>query len=136
MSCHDIGRGLNSVVEVVITLYDEGKLDTETARVIIAACRKGVHWCDGNEGEAVMCLHKCRCGKCLKVVEKADELLPLWETSLSWREVSKIAERENDELAIEELCRTCFDEVLYEYFGNMEDVAREYKYIIEHADED
>ena len=77
MSCHDIGRGLNSVVGVVITFYDEGKLDIETARTIIVACRKGVHWCDGNEDEAVMRLRKCRCGKCLKVVKKGEELLPL-----------------------------------------------------------
>ena len=77
MSCHDIGRGLNSVVGVVITLYDEGKLDIETARTIIVACRKGVHWCDGNEDEAVMRLRTCRCGKCLKVVKKGEELLPL-----------------------------------------------------------
>ena len=26
VSCHDIGRGMNSVIEVVIGLYDDGKI--------------------------------------------------------------------------------------------------------------
>lgn len=43
MSCHDIGRGLNSVVKVIIKEYDNGKFSQETAKKLIKACRKGVH---------------------------------------------------------------------------------------------
>lgn len=32
MSCHDIGRGINTIVERIVELYDEGKYSTETAR--------------------------------------------------------------------------------------------------------
>lgn len=60
MSCHDIGRGMNSVVKVVLGLYDQEKFDRDTARLLFAACRKGVHWCDGNEDEAIASLRGCR----------------------------------------------------------------------------
>lgn len=51
MSCHDIGRGMNSVVKVVDALFEEGKINIEAAKIIIEACKDGVHWCDGNEHE-------------------------------------------------------------------------------------
>ena len=41
MSCHDIGRGMNSVVLVVLDLYDHGKMPLESARQVIKACREG-----------------------------------------------------------------------------------------------
>ena len=62
MSCHDIGRGINTIVERIIELYDEGKYSTETACDLIATSRKGVHWCDGNEDEAVECIRRCSTG--------------------------------------------------------------------------
>lgn len=74
MSCHDIGRGINTIVERIVELYDEGKYSTETARDLIATSRNGVHWCDGNEDEAVECIRRCRCGRCLKKM-KAGEYL-------------------------------------------------------------
>lgn len=49
MSCHSIGRGMNSVVKVVISLVDERKIEIEPAKEIIEACKKGVNWCDGNQ---------------------------------------------------------------------------------------
>lgn len=71
MSCHDIGRGMNSVIEVVIGLYDDGKISHESAGKIIKACRMGVHWCDGNEGEAIDTLAFTRCGVCLQKYQRA-----------------------------------------------------------------
>ena len=53
MSCHDIGRGMNSVANVVLDLYESGQISKEGASRLVLACRKGVNWCDGNEGEAV-----------------------------------------------------------------------------------
>ena len=73
MSCHDIGRGMNSVVRTTITLFDEGKICLESARAIIVSCRKGVHWCDGNEGEAISYISECICGKCMKKAEKGEK---------------------------------------------------------------
>ena len=48
MSCHRIGLGMNSVVEIIV------------------ACRNGVYWCDGNEDEAIACIIDCYCGNCLR----------------------------------------------------------------------
>ena len=77
MSCHDIGRGMNTVVRTTITLFDEGKITLESARAIIVSCRKGVHWCDGNEGEAISYISECICGKCMKKAEKGEKLFHL-----------------------------------------------------------
>lgn len=56
MSCHCIGRGMNSVVKVVIRLFDEGKVSLDVAKEIIYMCREGVGYCDGNEYEALDCI--------------------------------------------------------------------------------
>ena len=53
MSCHDIGRGMSAVSKTVLDLYEEKQISKESAMKLILACRKGVHWCDGNEGEAL-----------------------------------------------------------------------------------
>lgn len=45
MSCHDIGRGLSSVVKVILEKLDSGEISANTARNLLYACRKGVHWC-------------------------------------------------------------------------------------------
>lgn len=68
MSCHDIGRGMAYVGSEVLRLYDEGKFDTDTAKRLLWATLKGVHWCDGNESEAAQSLDG-RCAHCLRKVE-------------------------------------------------------------------
>ena len=75
MSCHNIGRGMNYVVKNVIKMYDTGELTLEAARKIIAAARRGVNWCDGNEYEAVEIIRRCRCGRCLKKMEAGAPLI-------------------------------------------------------------
>ena len=79
MSCHDIGRGMNSVVLVVLDLYDHGKMSLESARQVIKACREGTQWCDGNENEAVMCCCENRCGYCLERLKPGDALYCLYD---------------------------------------------------------
>ena len=53
MSCHDIGRGMSAVSKTVLDLYEENQISKESTIRLILACRKVVHWCDGNEGEAL-----------------------------------------------------------------------------------
>ena len=53
MSCHDIGRGMSAVSKTVLDLYEEKQISKESTIRLILACRKGVHWCDGNEEEAL-----------------------------------------------------------------------------------
>ena len=38
MSCHDIGRGLNSVVRKTIKLMDQGEISKNAAKEIINTC--------------------------------------------------------------------------------------------------
>ena len=49
MSCHDIGRGMSAVSKTVLDLYEEKQISKESAMRLVLACRKGVHWCDGNK---------------------------------------------------------------------------------------
>ena len=78
MSCHDIGHGLNSVVEVVLKEYDDENIDFDTAKRIICQARDAVHYCDGNEYEALECFEEqIRCTCCLKQVDNLYNLYAL-----------------------------------------------------------
>ena len=113
MSCHNIGEGMDSVVEKVISLLDDNKISTEAAREIIAACRKGVYWCDGNEDEAIECIRECRCGYCLKKIERDQkQLLFLWDLDFMSYKLfidEDILDCGNIALASDGLCEDCFD---------------------------
>ena len=56
MSCHDIGRGMNFVAVLIKEMYDTGEISRETAVKIFRRLQRGVHWCDGNEYEAIECI--------------------------------------------------------------------------------
>jgi len=40
MSCHDIGRGLSSVVKVILEKLDSGEISADTARDLLYAAAK------------------------------------------------------------------------------------------------
>lgn len=132
MSCHDIGRGMNSVVKVIIDNYQEKKFDAETARELIAACRKGVYWCDGNQDEAIKSIRRCICGKCMQTIRKGEYLFSIWNVSYDVPDRYGIIDGGEVELASDGLCEKCFDEVINAHCENPEAGARERKYIIEH----
>lgn len=127
MSCHDIGRGMNSVVKVVVELYDDGKIDKKAAMKIIRACKDGVNWCDGNDGEAIDYIRRCRCGKCFKMIPKGEKLYSVWDVSNEVPDKYKIDDR--FELALDGLCQDCFDIVLNEYCQDNNAGERERNYI-------
>ena len=114
MSCHDIGRGMNAVVEKVVELMDENKINVEAAREIISKCRTSVHWCDGNEDEAIESIRKCRCGWCLKKIEKGKPLYSLWNV----RDYDMficggvLQSKDGMTLASDGICEECFDYVV------------------------
>lgn len=141
MSCHDIGRGMNSVVKVVIELLDSKCLDSDVAKAIIVACRKGVHWCDGNEDEAIESIRRCRCGNCMKVVDKGDFLFSVWNASpivldLARKRGIDVLDYRSDHLASDGLCLKCFDEVINEFCGDEQAGPNERAYIMQHRCED
>ncbi len=99
MSCHDIGRGLNTVTKKVIELYDEGKIQFEDVKNLLFTIRKAVYHCDGNEYEAVAYLYGRRCGHCLK---RTSDLYNLDEIF--------VRAYEDKSLDTDEVCEECFGE--------------------------
>lgn len=131
MSCHDIGRGLDTVVQVVMKLFDEGKVSLDAAREIVYTCRIGVHWCDGNEYEALDSIYTYRCGRCLGRVEKGGLLFNTNDfLRLSYRndrdlpKYEEITDEGKVKLASHRLCRECFIREVNDYYQR-EDAGEE-----------
>ena len=104
MSCHDIGRGMASVVDQIIEEVRNNNLDVSTARKLIKACTHGVNWCDGNEDEALQTIFKNTCGYCLKQMEPKKESL-FQIIDLSWDYLEK------NENANYFVCEKCLKEL-------------------------
>ncbi len=110
MSCHDIGRGLSSVVKVILEKLDSGEISANTARDLLYACRKGVHWCEGNENEAMIQMHQMRCGYCLKKLSEGDTIYSLYDIPHSFENEHHQEIRAIDaKIADYFLCSECFD---------------------------
>lgn len=126
MSCHSIGRGMNSVVNKVLEMYDAEELTADATKKIIAEARKGVHWCDGNEWEAIASIRRSRCGRCLKVMPSGTPLYSVWDISVQ----KNILDQTPDEvLASDGLCLECFDCVVNQALDDDEAGIRERKHI-------
>ena len=121
MSNHDIGRALSTVVDVVVRFFDEGKISLEVAREIIFTSRHAVHYCDGNEDEAIEDIIFFRCGKCLSKVPKGGLLLntvDFWRLAYLNERVLPTFEAiaEKNRLASYGLCRECFIQLVNNYY--------------------
>ena len=117
MSCHDIGRGMNDIVRLVISLYDNEQVSKDPAKRIIAACGRAVNWCDGNDYEAWDYIRRCRCGKCLKMIPEGQELFSIWDLPRDFfSDHPRIMEEKK--LACDSLCGDCFDEVMSDYYDD------------------
>ena len=135
MSCHDIGRGMSSVVEVVLAKLDKQEISVETARDLLYACRKGVHWCDGNEIEAMIQMHHMRCGYCLEKKSEGDRVYNLYDTSYSFQSENQANFREIDEMIADYcLCEDCFKKLLDKIAPGVGE--EQCKYIQEKCDEE
>ena len=120
MSCHEIGHGMNSVVEEVVVLYDAGEIALEPAKKIIYKARRGVWFCDGNEYEAVECIED-RCGYCMKKAEPGKRLYNVYATKSYQSDYSGGRERLkklDGRLAHTYLCASCFDKLAPEILGD------------------
>ena len=119
MSCHDIGRGLNSVTKAVVQLLDEKEISKEAAQRLLHACRKGVHWCDGNEGEAMEALVEARyCGLCL---EKADEVKDIYDNDLKYPDCYNVFDDYDKSAAHFFLCAACRQKTIDAYLKGKKD---------------
>ena len=109
MSCHDVGRALNSVGAVVLGMYDKGRIPLEEARELLVATRLGVHWCDGNEYEAVDELSKNHCGHCLRKLEVGAPLYDVDDVSCDVPDRYRMYDHPELLIASGYLCPECFD---------------------------
>ena len=130
MSCHDIGRGMNSVVRTVVSLMDEKKISKDAAKTIIRCCANSVSWCDGNSSEATDYVRRCMCGRCMKRVPAGEKLYSVYQVS----DAVKNRYHLDDHLGSDGLCEECFDIVLAEHCKDAAAGERERKYIEEHYD--
>ena len=113
MSCHDIGRGMASVADVVVELYEENKIDKEAAMRLVYACRRGVHWCDGNESEAIETVADAGyCGLCF---EKKDDLSSVYDNDLGYPQCYNVFKDFDADAAHFYLCPECKRRVINEY---------------------
>lgn len=116
MSCHNIGRGMNSVVKVVLDLYESEQLPREAATRLLLACRKGVYWCDGNEGETLEdIIERGYCGLCF---EKTGTLSDVFDNDLNYPDCNKVFDKYDDTAAHYWLCPKCKQLVIAEYRAN------------------
>lgn len=105
MSCHNIGMGINTITQVVIKMYEKKQMSKDAFLKIINACKKGVNWCDGNEGEAIIALMEAGyCGLCL---QKKKELKDIFDSGLSYHEIAKALHNLNEEPVHYCLCKKC-----------------------------
>lgn len=78
MSCHNIGRGMDSVTKVVAQMYINNEITKDVAFRLFKALRKGVNWCDGNEYEATESISEVLCGRCLKQYSDGEKPVNLY----------------------------------------------------------
>ena len=110
MSCHNIGRGMASVAKVVINLYESNQINKGAAVRLIHACRKGVHWCDGNEDEAMNPVVEAGyCGLCF---EKKDNLSSVFDNDLGSSYKYQVFKDYDKKAAHYYLCPECKQVVL------------------------
>lgn len=117
MSCHDIGRGMNSVANVVLDLYESGQINKESASRLVLAFREGVNWCDGNESETVAdVVERGYCGLCF---EKKPDLTDIYDNDLKYPDSYKVFDAYDKSAAHFYLCPECRKKVLDEYMQKM-----------------
>ena len=119
MSCHDIGRGLNSVAEVVIGQYKAGNLNKDAFHDILYSCRKGVNWCDGNEDEALQALVDAGiCGLCL---EETNDVSNVFDNDLDYHHRYEVYNAYDKTAAHYYVCAACKKKIIEKYISEHPD---------------
>lgn len=115
MSCHNIGKALNSVEICAIELYEAGKIEREVLREILAACRDAVVYCDGNYDEVTEFLDARYCGACLSKRVAGEPLYTIWNTRLGWRPIQKYCDEQAVSVVGMSMCSRCFSQMLSDF---------------------
>ena len=125
MSCHDIGHGINAVMEVVFDLYQDGEITPNAVRKLGHIAQRAVHWCDGNADEAIEVFLGQMCGRCLKIVDDENELYDIYRSSLGWDTCYRIEDNDEEPFASFEFCADCFDFLVNHATGDPNAGARD-----------
>lgn len=121
MSNHEIGHGLNEVIETIIDLYDENEISISAAKKIICSALDVVNCYDGNEYEALECLiDNDICSCCF---EQVDELYDICECSNETIKAYGMKFEEYPEYVSDEMCLPCIKKLL-EYKIDDEDLIK------------
>lgn len=129
MSCHDIGRGLNTVSKEIIDLYNKGKITIKVAKTLLKTAKVAVNYCDGNEFEAIACLFENDiCSACL------DECCELYDLSDVIDYNSKTYEKiENNPYYVSSvMCEECAKKFLVKQLG-AEEAEKKLEELLENA---
>ena len=104
---------MSSVVKVILEKLDSSEISIDAARDLLYACRVGVHWCDGNEYEAMIQMYQMRCGYCLKKMSEGDAIYSLYDVSRSFETEHHNEIRVIDKIIADTfLCGECFEKLL------------------------
>jgi len=119
MSCHEIGAGLNSVTETVNKQYLAGNMNKKAFRRLLISCRQGVHYCDGNEGEAMEALVDADiCGACL---EKKEDISSIYDGVIAYPDCCWIFDKYKDKTAHFYVCPACKKKIVKQYLKEYPD---------------
>ena len=123
MSCHDIGRGIDAIMEKVLEMYDEGKIFKEAALEMVKVFPKAVNWCDGNEYEAQETLTATHCAACLKKYRYEEDRIVYDDLDLAKEDIAKEFERDWWFTEMKKagfngrsVCRSCFQKIFAHCF--------------------
>ena len=115
MSCHNIGQGVDFIIEKVLDMYDHGKISKEATWEMLNTFPNAVNYCDGNIDEALDTMTYTHCCGCLKKYSEE-------ENAVLFNDVDAILKRNTDAIYNGEAIYswTCFW---------WEDIIKKYKLI-------
>ena len=126
MSCHAIGKGIDTIMCQVLEMYDDGKISKDAALEMVKKFPEAVNWCDGNEDEAQRTLTLTHCAACLHRYEYDEEIMAVdvldsrsYDINISefnimdaWYESMK-----KNDFNGRSLCRSCFNKFFDSLIG-------------------
>ena len=107
MSCHAIGEAMGFVAGEILREFDHGVIYTSAAIRLLAATKRGVNFCDGNEGEWEADFVRCRCGKCLKAIPKGEKMYRPYNRP--------------DDMLFSSVCQNCYSKLPDNYKSDKDD---------------
>lgn len=117
MGCRNIGKVMEKVTKKVMDIYDREEISCEVAKELIVTAKEAVRCCDGDD-DVTDAIRMCRCGRCLKKRGAEEKFYSLKDISSEKMKWSDIMNSEEELLASDVLCVSCFDIVMNRRFND------------------